>query len=324
MRLSPALSATIRVTAPARLHLGFLDLNGAIGRRFGSIGLAIDKPETELTLKRSSHDETRGLESKRALALVRKFAREAPSGGYAVDIKKAIPAHAGLGSGTQLALAIGAAVARMEGRELSAADLATLGQRGARSGIGLAAFEAGGFIVDGGKGPNDRPPPLTLRADFPDAWRILLILDQTGAGVSGEAELTAFADLPEFPQSAAAHICHLVLMKLIPALKEADLAPFGAAITEIQEIVGGHFANKQGGSAWTNPAVGRLAGRMQAMGAKGIGQTSWGPTGFAFADTPAAAERLYDSLVEEAKGDGLNILVARGRNTGASIETIQS
>ncbi len=26
--------------APARLHLGFLDLNGGLGRRFGSLGLA--------------------------------------------------------------------------------------------------------------------------------------------------------------------------------------------------------------------------------------------------------------------------------------------
>ncbi|HVZ03694.1 beta-ribofuranosylaminobenzene 5'-phosphate synthase family protein [Hyphomicrobium sp.] len=324
MRPSPALTATICVTAPARLHLGFLDLNGEIGRRFGSIGLAIDKPETELTLRRSLRNEARGFENRRALTLIEKFNRDTASGGYTVDVRRAIPAHAGLGSGTQLALAIGAAIARMEGRVLSASDLAAMGHRGARSGIGLAAFEAGGFIVDGGKGRDDRPPPLTLRADFPDDWRILLIFDEQGAGVSGEAELTAFADLPEFPQSGAAHICHLVLMKLIPGLKETDLSQFGAAITEIQEIVGNHFASKQGGSAWTSPAVGRLARRMRDMGAQGIGQSSWGPTGFAFVENGAAAQRLYDSLVEDAKGDGLSILVARGRNTGASIETIQS
>ena len=108
MSLSPAPSATIRVRAPARLHLGFLDLNGAIGRRFGSIGLAVDQPETELTLRRAAHHDAHGLESARALALVKKFAGETSGGGYAVDIRKAIPAHAGLGSGTQLALAIGA------------------------------------------------------------------------------------------------------------------------------------------------------------------------------------------------------------------------
>jgi len=323
VRHNPPPSATIHVTAPARLHLGFLDLNGNLGRRFGSIGLAVDHPETELILKRAPRHEAHGFESERALALLRKFAPPTPDGGYNVNIRKAIPAHAGLGSGTQLALAIGAAVARIEGRQLSTSDLAALGERGARSGIGLSAFASGGFIVDGGKGPDDRPPPLTLRADFPSDWRVLLIFDDRDAGVSGEAELTAFADLPEFPQSAAAHICHLVLMKLVPGLKDGDIGAFGSAITEIQKIVGGHFASKQGGSAWTSPAVGRLARRMQDLGATGIGQSSWGPTGFAFVESPAAAQRLYDSLVEDAKGDGLSILVARGRNTGASIEPIQ-
>jgi beta-RFAP synthase len=324
VRLSPALTATIRVTAPARLHLGFLDLNGAIGRRFGSIGLAVDRPATELTLKRAPGYEAHGPESARALTLVKKFAGQTSASGYAVNIHEAIPAHAGLGSGTQLALAIGAAIARIEGRDLSASALAALGNRGARSGIGLSAFASGGFIVDGGKGADESPPPLTLRCDFPQDWRVLLIFDEREAGVSGEAELTAFADLPEFPQSSAAHICHLVLMKLVPGLKEADLPAFGSAITEIQKIVGGHFASKQGGSVWTSPAVARLAHRMQDLGATGIGQSSWGPTGFAFVDSPAAAERLYDSLIGDAKGDGLNILVAQGRNTGASIETIQN
>ena len=178
--------------------------------------------------------------------------------------------------------------------------------------------------MSGGKGADDRPPPLTVRWDFPDDWRIMLILEESAAGVSGEAETTAFADLPEFPQSAAAHICHLVLMKLIPGLKETDLAAFGSALTEIQQIVGGHFASKQGGSVWTSPAVGRLAHRMRDLGAQGIGQSSWGPTGFAFVDTPDAAERLYHSLIGDAKGHGLNILVARGRNAGASVEAIQS
>ncbi len=243
---------------------------------------------------------------------------------YAIHISEAIPAHAGLGSGTQLALAVGAAVARMEGRELSAAGLAALGERGARSGIGLEAFASGGFIIDGGKGKDDRPPPLTLRSDFPSEWRVMLILDRSHSGVSGEAEVTAFAGLPEFPEASAAHICRLVLMKLIPGLKEEDIGAFGSSLTQIQEIVGSHFAPKQGGSPWTSKAVGHIASRMRDQGATGIGQSSWGPTGFAFIDSQKAAERLYHSLNEDAKRDGLEILIAHGRNSGASIETLRN
>jgi len=323
VRFSPVTSTAIRVIAPARLHLGFLDLNGAIGRRYGSIGLAVNHPSTDLTLTQAREHSASGYESERALALVQKFASQQHGQGYAVDIREAIPAHAGLGSGTQLALAIGAAVAKLEGRDLSAGELALLGERGARSGIGLSAFACGGFIIDGGRGALDAPPPLTLRADFPEDWRVMLILDEGRAGVSGEAEATAFADLPEFPQSAAAHICHLVLMKLVPGMKEADIAAFGSALTEIQDIVGGHFASKQGGSKWTSDAVGRLASRMRDAGATGVGQSSWGPTGFAFVDGAKAADRLYHSLIEDAKADRLDIVIARGRNTGATIEAVK-
>ncbi|CAA2139439.1 beta-ribofuranosylaminobenzene 5'-phosphate synthase family protein [Hyphomicrobium sp. ghe19] len=328
MRPFPATSAAIRVTAPARLHLGFLDLNGGLGRRYGSIGLSIDRPSTQLTLTKAGHHSATGPESQRAVALLRKFAGEDSDknqdNGYAITVSEAIPAHAGLGSGTQLALAVGAAVARMEGRELSAADLAALGDRGARSGIGLEAFRSGGFIIDGGKGKEDRPPPLTLRSDFPAEWRVMLILDPRDAGVSGEAETTAFAGLPPFSEASAAHICRLVLMKLVPGLKEEDLGAFGSALTEIQEIVGGHFATKQGGSPWTSEAVGHLAARMGELGATGIGQSSWGPTGFAFVESQKAAERLYHSLYEDAKGLGLEIQIAQGRNSGAIIETLRN
>lgn len=324
MKPIPATSAAFRVTAPARLHLGFLDLNGEIGRRYGSIGIAIDRPSTDLTITPSAENSATGPESRRVLKLLRKYTDDGKAGAYAVDIANAIPAHAGLGSGTQLALAVGAAIAHLQGRDLSAADLASLGERGARSGIGLEAFASGGFIIDGGKGKTDRPPPLTLRTDFPKDWRVMLILDPNFSGVSGEAETTAFAGLPPFPERQAAHICHLVLMKLIPGLKELDIEAFGSAITEIQEIVGGHFASKQGGSPWTSRAVGEIASRMRDLGATGIGQSSWGPTGFAFVDSQKAAERLYHSLGEDAKRDGLEILIVHGRNTGASIETLRN
>ena len=66
------------------------------------------------------------------------------------------------------------------------------------------------------------------------------------------------------------------------------------ALTEIQEIVGGHFAVAQGGSPWASPAVGRVVEALRNSGAYGIGQSSWGPTGFAFAQSEESANRLYE------------------------------
>ncbi|TAL78081.1 MAG: GHMP kinase, partial [Beijerinckiaceae bacterium] len=47
------MASSVRVETSARLHLGFLDLNGGAGRKFGSLGLALDGPVTELTIRRS-------------------------------------------------------------------------------------------------------------------------------------------------------------------------------------------------------------------------------------------------------------------------------
>lgn len=322
---SRAHPGAVRVVAPARLHLGFLDLNGDLGRLFGSIGLAVDTPRTELVLKRAATFKGDGPDHARALATIRRLAEAYKlPGAFEVKVSSAIPAHAGLGSGTQLALAAGAALMTLEGVEHSPSQLGEMVNRGARSAIGMAAFEQGGFIVDGGRGALDHAPPILVRADFPTAWRALLVMDNNTTGVHGDAETTAFAKLPPMPAEAAAHICRLVLMQLVPGLMEADIGVFGNALTDIQKIVGQHFATAQGGSPWTSPAVGRIVETLRDAGAYGIGQSSWGPTGFAFAPSQEIARRLYDSSIGAARREGLEILIAEGRNRGASVEKIAS
>ncbi len=61
-----SLPAGMTVTVPARLHLGFLDLNGGLGRRFGSIGLAISDLRTSIVIRRAERMEISGPESDRA------------------------------------------------------------------------------------------------------------------------------------------------------------------------------------------------------------------------------------------------------------------
>lgn len=109
------MSAQVSVTAAARLHLGFLDMNGGLGRKFGGIGLALDSPATKISLKSAPTNSASGLETERArrlLTVTQKIL--APSNHYQLTIHQAIPAHSGLGSGTQLALAIAAALRSLE------------------------------------------------------------------------------------------------------------------------------------------------------------------------------------------------------------------
>lgn len=312
----------VQVTAPARLHIGFLDLDGGLGRKFGSIGLAIDQPAVMLRLSRSPFPAVSGAEVARAhryLGVAK--AAFGVEGAHELIVAGAIPPHAGFGSGTQLALAVGTALARLEGLAVTTAEIAARLDRGARSGIGVAAFDQGGFVLDGGKGAGEAPPPIVSRLGFPEDWSIVLVLDEETEGVHGPDETAAFRNLPAFPGADAAHLCRLVLMRMLPALADRDIAAFGAAVTEVQDRLGDHFAPAQGGGRFTSARVGEAVAALIRAGAAGGGQSSWGPTGFAIFSTEAEAERAIARLApNDRRADGLNFVTARGRNRGADVK----
>lgn len=318
--------SSITIEAPARLHLGFLDLNGDLGRQFGSIGMAIDQPATRLTITRKTGatnqtDTVTGPESNRiAKTLANLKSRFGTRTAFDVTISEAIPAHAGLGSGTQLALAVGTALANLENQNAEAPTIGESLSRGARSAIGIGAFQNGGFIIDGGKDDTTRPPPILVQAQIPEDWRVVLVLDPNAQGVHGDREKTAFANLPPMAPGIVGEICRLTLMQMLPGVLERNLPTFGNAISRIQSHIGNHFADAQGGDIWASQHVAQIVKRMADLGAMGIGQSSWGPTGFAFVESQAAAENLYQSLIEDAKALSLDILISRGRNHGASID----
>ena len=317
----------VRVRAPGRLHLGFLDPSGTLGRRFGSLGLVIEGFETEVEIASAGADDI----SADTPAARAEAGRVAPhlhrlrecTGLHeplALRLKSALPAHAGFGSGTQLALAVGRAFAHWHGLDLSSATLATWLARGQRSGIGIAGFDAGGLLLDGGPGADGSPAPLLARLEWPSQWRIIVVVDSLRHGLHGRAEREAIAGLPALPRAQAADLCHQVLMRVLPGAASGDFAAFASGINQVQSCLGEHFAPAQGGSAWTSPAVGRLMQWLRARcgEAAAIGQSSWGPTGFACVPSAAAAQQLIAAARAEGVVDtALELHVVAGRNHGA-------
>lgn len=314
----------VRVVAHARLHLGFLDLHGGLGRRFGSIGVTLEEPRTALTVRSARSFAVNGPSSERARQIaLRLMDGLGLAGPFEILLEEAIPRHAGLGSGTQLALALGAAMARCSGVSADARRIARTARRGARSGIGIGAFESGGVIVDGGRAEDeDDPPPIVSRLEFPEGWRVLLLFDPKGGGLHGSDEYEAFRLLPQFPERLSADLCRLVLMQALPALTEADLPRFGEAVTELQRRVGDYFAPAQGGR-FSSPHVAAALAWLEAAGIAGFGQSSWGPTGFAFAASPAEGEALM-AEAERRWGGSLRFRLVRGRNSGAEIAPVEA
>ncbi len=220
-------------------------------------------------------------------------------------LHRRIPAHSGLGSGTQLGLSVARGLAEVYHLPAEPAGLARAVSRGQRSAIGTWAFALGGFIVEGGRRPGDDGiAPLIGRFPLPERWRYVVAVPPGRPGLSGEAEAAAFEQLPPPAPGEVERVSHLVLMQLLPALVEADLAGFGEALSAVQRITGAWFAPQQGGVF--APGTGEtLIRRMAGWGAAGVGQSSWGPAVYGLIDGVEAGRKLAERCREFLEGKGL-------------------
>jgi beta-ribofuranosylaminobenzene 5'-phosphate synthase len=317
--MSEAAVGTVFVESAGRLHFGVLDLRGALGRSFGGIGAAAPAPTVLVSATPADLLTADGEDAARALEHARRFlAHHWRTDGARVRVHRALPAHAGLGSGTQLALATARALAELHDLPTDAPSLARAVGRARRSAIGTWTFEGGGLVLEGGRRPSDDGcGPLLARIAFPEAWRCVVAIPDAPPGVSGDDEARAFAALPVPDAHEVAEVSHLVVMALLPALVEADLPTFGRALAEVQRVTGGWWAPAQGGT-FAPGASAELVAAMSGWGAHGVGQSSWGPTVYGIVDGDAAAERLA-SRVGEALGPRGRVYAGPFRREGARV-----
>jgi beta-ribofuranosylaminobenzene 5'-phosphate synthase len=310
---------SVRVEAPARLHMGMLDAAGSDGgRRFGGLGVALSRPAAVVEASPSDDVTAEGPDAERALAVARRCRDSLGlAGGARVRVLEAIPPHVGLGSGTKLALAVTAALATLAGQTPEPPAIARAAGRGARSAVGLWTFILGGLVVEGGRRPGvEQPAPLLARHPMPDEWRCVLVVPHAEPGLSGRAEEAAFAKLPPDADRAAL-ISQLVLTSLLPGLAEGDLTEFGTALTRVQRLVGESFASVQGGVF--HPRAGALVDALLRLGAAGAGQSSWGPAVYGFVEDERAGRELAARMEAELAGAG-RVELVRFDNRGARVE----
>jgi beta-RFAP synthase len=324
-----------RVQTPSRLHFGLLSLAsfdtvwpgrdggpGVPARRFGGAGLIIDSPGVVLDATPAASWSAEGPLADRALAFARRFAESLTAGAgrqplspHRIRVERAAPEHAGLGTGTQLGLAVAATLARSAGLDLSAAELARRVGRGLRSGLGVHGFARGGFLVDGGKRDGPGLASLVAHAPFPEDWRVVVVLPGDNPAPHGPAEHAAFARLVDRPAETDA-LCRLVLLGMLPALAERDFPAFGAALHDFNARAGGLFAAAQGGT-YAGPHVAAAVAFLRGAGVRGVGQSSWGPAVFAVVGDPEEAEALARRTAAHLGLPAGRAFVARGSPGGA-------
>ena len=323
----------IIVNTPSRIHVSLIDLHGGSGRVDGGIGITLDEPGILLEVQQSPDIRVTGCDTatqEQVKEIASHVLRQIHAGaGVSIVVRSLYPAHSGLGSGSQLALATARAVCGLYGRTVPVTELARLAGRGGTSGIGTAAFGHGGFIIDGGHrfGPGGEkadfrpssasrgvhPPPVIARHDFPDEWKILLVTPDLPAGASGAMEADIFRRYCPVPLGEVQALCHEVLMRMLPGIVERDLELFGSSINAVQSL-----GFKKVELSLQPPEVTGLLEVMRGAGAAGAGMSSFGPTLYAIGDTG------MQDIVQAAQSfmlvhSGGTTCLTSARNTGAIV-----
>ena len=309
----------VRISAPARLHLGFVGLNGESASEKGAFGLAIDQPVTRVEATTSSRWAISGKRKEKVDALVTTLRHsrtlQVP---VELSISDVIPSHVGLGSGTQLALAIAKACTLVNETNVPEEYLSNLLGRGARSGIGTAAFSQGGFIVDKNARKFNESRAVAERFNFPQNWHIILVMNKRRQGIFGAQETRVFKELGGFSSQFTAQLQQELTGQLLPALQSQDFGPFAQAVTTIQKQVGDFFSSVQGGR-FLSVQVSEILNYALRNERVAVGQSSWGPTGFIIVENKSRAQNLFRKLQQFEASDHIHFKFCSARNSGASI-----
>lgn len=318
----------VTVSTSGRLHFGFRNLSPKRERLFGSLGVAVTAPRTIVTAT-----PTTGIDCEHERA--GRFAERAASllsvDGAAVTVDSELPPHVGLGSGTQLGLATYRAVAEANDVRPRIREHAPALGRGRRSGIGIAAFERGGFVVDDGHPTAQvlegrravgswQSPPVSHRVALPASWRFVLVLPEAPPGKRSEEEAQSIrAAIDAADVETAEEIESILRERVLPALAAERIEAFGTAITRIDELNGSWFEAEQDAAhrSRAGAIVDALDERDEIFG---VGQSSWGALVYGLTDAEhvEAAHAAGRRALATAESDG-RVWVVSAKNHGATV-----
>jgi beta-ribofuranosylaminobenzene 5'-phosphate synthase len=304
----------------------------------------IDRPDANQRVADQQGSVQETLEFRRRIEHVRALWQPTAEADRRVSIQllSSLPLHAGLGAGTQLAsaVAVGLALATAEAlptqskrltewkslsttwSDLTACALSRLAGRGLRSAIGLQGFLSGGLVLDHGCGTTDKNRDGLTRSIateqrwLTDSWRVVLIEQSAGGGVAGEREAAMIGQLGKHPNPHAPRMLDLAgcVMDNVN-----DFGQFTASIEDYMRLAGELFAPVQGG-LYNGHAVAAAVAAARAAGLVAVGQSSWGPSVFGFAEDADEAARMTARLERDADR-GWKVGIYRAACHGALVRT---
>ena len=122
------------------------------------------------------------------------------------------------------------------------------------SGIGTAAFDHGGFILDGGhlfrrgggagvkysflpsSASGVPPPPVLFQHTLLEDCFFVLAIPHVKRGAHGSEEIEIFRWNCPIRATEVEKLCRLILMRILPSVIERDIYTFGESLSMIQQI----------------------------------------------------------------------------------------
>ena len=311
----------MKLFSPARIHLGFLELDQTLPRFFGSMGLTVSNFCFEVQISKSKNlnvvTEHENLK-KKTLDIFYKFKKKYDVNFCNIKIKKIIPSHIGLGSGTQFSLTIGYLISKINNLNISIDEIALFLNRGNRSGIGVQSFKEGGFTIDIGKKKDANNLPLKLtNIKWPQDWKIILLFDLKGDNVFGENEINKFKEVNKRYRSKFNYNYSTLFLKILPGIIEKDFNSFTEGIQLIQSNMSEIFYKNS--KKFSSKNINYIFDYLRNKKITGFGQSSWGPTGFIFCENSKKRNQLLNSIekyITLKKLNGVNLVKVNGRNKG--------
>lgn len=316
----------IKVETPCRLHFGFSNLSLSRSRIYGGIGATIQKPKIVLKTKKSNTIKIEtDKDYKRVEDYVKKSVNILDIDGVKVKIEDSLPGHVGLGSGTQLALSIFSGIAKLYNRKIDIRKEAPKLGRGGRSGVGVAAFEKGGFIFDSGHSSENFTrclpengewdvPKVISQHDIPKNWRFLVITPDSKKIYGEEEEKKIQETVFNASYSITDKISSALIDNVLPGIAEGDLREFSEGITTVNRLNGSWFSKLQGGVYRKESQ--NIIKKFRHKDLYAVGQSSWGPTVYGITINEKVDDILEDLSINT------DITVTKPNNNGAKIKEI--
>jgi beta-RFAP synthase len=322
-RPSASRQREIRLATGSRLHFGLLDTV----EPFGGVGVMIHCPLTEVLVTPAASFEYVGPESSRALAIAKRVLRFAPPEDACrlgelppcrIEVPRFAPSHHGLGSGTQLSMTVAEGICRFLQISVDEMTLATkIASRGKRSAIGIHGYFHGGMIYEA-LSPSGQLNEIQQRVELPSGWAVAILRPAFhGEVVHGAAEAESFARIAAASPAEKIKLQHIACEQLLPSAAAGDFQNFAAAIELYNRSSGMLFAAIQGGP-YNGTKVESLIEWLAGEGVRGVGQSSWGPSVFAWFESRDHAESLVSRVPPEFE----LITLATTKNVGRSVQEL--